>query len=165
MVRRHWYLLADLIILVTAAGVGYWARFEGAGWRQELAGGRLFVALSAAVTLLVFWAAGVYRVVWRHSASRDFVRLGAAGALAGALNVVLGVGPLMWTGLAERRVPMSVLAFLWLATILGPASLRALERMLFVASPGRRFRGSRSLDRRARRVLVIGAGEAGRMIV
>src|SRR5690606_28853338 len=97
VIRNRWYVVADLLILFLGTVLGYLARFEGAEGLQQVQADFSFLVLSAPLRVAVLWALGVYRVLWRHASARDFVRLGAAGALAGAVNLVFGavaVGPL-----------------------------------------------------------------------
>lgn len=161
--RDRWYVVADLLVFALGIVAGYLSRFEGLSGMAELRHDRIWLLVSPPLLVAALWAFGVYRVLWRHSSSRDFVRLGAAGAVAGLVNFILGALLVPAIGLLDHRVPLSVLTLSWLVTILGPATLRAAERMVYLSGP--RPRSGSERDRRRRRLLVAGAGEAGRLIV
>ncbi len=138
-------------------------RYESIDGLHELATtGLLYLAISVPFRLLLFWVAGTYRVLWRHAGSMEFLQLGAAGIIAGAADVVLGSLVLSGIGIIPARVPLSILALGWVTTAVGPAMMRAAERFFLLSSRSRRITVR---DRRRRRVLIAGAGDAGRLVV
>jgi FlaA1/EpsC-like NDP-sugar epimerase len=165
--------LGDILLLVLGTFVGYAARFDGVAGLVHLQHNASYLLLSIPFRLGILWLGGVYRVLWRHASARDFLRLGVAGAIAGFLNLLLGGYVLAPLGLIPSRVPLSVLTFSWVITILGPALLRGVERALFLSEqaetvatpPSQAGAAMPRRERRRRRILIAGAGEAGRIMV
>jgi FlaA1/EpsC-like NDP-sugar epimerase len=171
ILRNRWLALADLVVLALGILVGYLTRFEGAAGWEMLSGDLGYLILGPVAQVGILWLGGIYRVIWRHSSSRDFLHLGVVATVSGFIGLVLGAFILAPLGIIHARVPLSVLALVWLVTILGPAILRASLRLSYIHGLPWRAQGPPVAaaggipNRRARRILIAGAGEAGRLIV
>ena len=157
--RNRYLLLLDLLLLPAATLLGFASRFEGWSWpapyeRVAIA----FLAVMVPLKLATSWRAGLYRRLWRYASISDLECLltVAGGAAAASLVVGAGVFPLL-PGLGVR-VPLSVLvidAVLTLALLAAPRFfVRILQRQRLGASQAE-----------GRRVLIVGAGAAGGLIV
>ncbi len=158
----HWQVIAVLLVIydVVAVHAAYfaalWVRYDCA---YSSIPERFFHAYLSSVTLYsvffaaVFIAFHMYRSVWRFSSSRDLIRTACLSLAASAVYSIL-------ITVLLRRMPFSY--YLW----------GALAQLLLVFLPRfvyRFFASQISLFRRpddtASRVMLIGAGSAGQMIL
>ena len=108
-----------------------------------------------AVYLLTFNVAGIPRGMWRFSGYGEVKRLTLACAVAGLTSAVL---VLM---LQLEEVPRAVLALHPLISLMGLCMVRIMYRMLYEHARSR-ITGS---DAEVRRAIVMGAGEAARLLL
>ena len=147
--RRVLLVLADMLVIVVASLTANYLRFDQLFPTADYSFAR-WIQLNLALTPVLFYFLGLYQSSWRYASIRDVVRIvQAVGLRTGALLVV-------WMSLALGVLPRSVVA---MDTML-----------LLVLSGGLRmtFRVHAELRRRpqaGRRVLIVGAGESGEMIV
>ena len=142
----------DALMIAAAWMLAYWTRFNfhvipepllSAAWR--------YLWLVVPIQLAVFWWFGLYRGVWRFASLPDLVRI-----LKGSVIGLLAILALLFISYRLESVPRSapVLYLIFLVMLLsGP-------RLLYRLWKDRRFTlGS------GKRVLVVGAGQAGEMLV
>ncbi|HEY8166196.1 MAG TPA: nucleoside-diphosphate sugar epimerase/dehydratase [Gemmatimonadaceae bacterium] len=136
-------------------------RFEEARWISDNARlVTLYLLLTIPIRLLLFYAAGMYRRLWRHASVGELrpILVGAIGA--GAVGAAVGLALLPFTQLTATRVPFSVVfidTFLVAALVALPRLLVRITRSTY---PRRRRR-----DDVSKRCLVAGAGDAGKLVV
>ncbi len=169
MTNRHFFLL-DILFLSTLPALALALRLDGFDgvprYGLTLA---LFTGLALTIKLPVFWRAGLYNRYWRYASVDDLGQIVLAVLLASLLlNLVLYVivNPFVLTQSLVTD-PQSLTPPI-------PRSLGALDFLLTLAAVGgtrfavrlaARYR-QRSLGMRGEQpVLVIGAGDAGQMIV
>ncbi len=156
--NRHLFLL-DAVLLGLGTLAAYFVRFEGLDWGPEnLRTALVFIAFSLPVKLGVLLSVGLYRRLWRFAGVAELEHILVATAISGCVSALLGAFILPVVGLTPLRVPLSVL-FIDAGLAAGAV---ALPRLL-VRLTGRRLQWRRLED--ARRVLIVGAGAAGEMIV
>jgi FlaA1/EpsC-like NDP-sugar epimerase len=155
----------DAVLFSLAYLLAFIARLEVLGDPYDMV---FLVTLPAVilVKLLVFTLNRCYRSIWRYSGVRDLARLMRAVVISSAVVVVIGF--LLPHSIALPRSVPFIDAGL---TLLLTGGLRMGVRMMHeaaangAASTGLRLRFFGFRDRGARRVLIIGAGDAGEMIV
>ncbi|MBK8637513.1 MAG: polysaccharide biosynthesis protein [Chromatiaceae bacterium] len=144
--------LHDLLMIPVAWGLTYWVRFNLAYIPPEF--------ITEAVTMLPlvmgvmgasFWAFGLYRSVWRFASLTDLVRIGQAVATGTTLLLFL-----LFVFNRMAYVPRSL------------PLLFVIFQVLLLAGPRLFYRWLK--DRRldfsgGQRVLIVGAGRAGEMLV
>jgi FlaA1/EpsC-like NDP-sugar epimerase len=116
------------------------------------------LALSACLVVLylgVLWALKVPKGVWRFSGFGEVQRIAAACLIAG---LVAATAVLM---LQLTKVPRSVLALHPVFVVMGLAMVRMAYRMLYEQLLAQQ----RARDGSLRRALVLGAGDAGRLLL
>ena len=156
--RNRYILLCDVPIVAAAAYAAFALRFDWFFPRHRPE----FLPFFLAVILLkpmVFIAVGMYSRLWRYASVRDLMAvLVAASASSAVISALVAFGTI--TGyIAEFS--RSVLVIDWLLTLCGTGGIRMAVRMI----------GERQESRRApqpavlKRVLIVGAGEAGAMVV
>ena len=155
-VRNRLFFFSDILLLPLAALLSYLIRFEGPNWSVD-SGDALtgFILYGLPVKLLILYALGMYRRLWRYASVSDLELIARASALSGVVLMLLGAIVLPALGLIPQRVPLSVLVL--------DAGLTGLFVGLprFIARLGAR----RSRVKGARPALIVGAGAAGGLIV
>jgi FlaA1/EpsC-like NDP-sugar epimerase len=154
--RRHRTLAAAFIYALIAAialSLAYLARFEFDPAVMLTSGFAVALGLLIPIRLIVNQAFRLGMGQWRYVGNRDFVRLLGAqttGSIA-FLAVTWGIEPL-------PAVPRSVVLLEWVFSGYGTVAVWVIYRLLH-----ERIRVSRAGPRT--RTLVIGAGEAGELLV
>ena len=152
--------LIDLSVFALSLFAAYYIRFEGAIpdiFLKQIAVLLPYIIIARSIS---FQAFSVYKVVWRYISIQDVVRI-----LEGILpvTVLLTLARyLMPKSLAMLRMPISVITLEFLLVILGTAGIRMVRRVSL------EIRKREDLTRRrngtSKRVLLIGAGDAGNMV-
>lgn len=166
LVRNRYLFFADLLLIPFAVGISFLLRLEIAGlapyWRTIV----VYVVLAELVKPPIFYFFGFYRRVWRYASTRELVTIVVATLTGTALVALLtySLASLVWS---FRPLPRSIPFIDWLVslTLVGgirfavklaaDVNVRQFLRLSFVE-------GSRPQERR---VLVMGAGDAGALIV
>lgn len=145
----------DAAVVILATLIAYYARFEGSvpltfsRWTPA-------VMIAALVVYLALFAAfGLYRLVLRYVGVDTLVRISAAVFLGFALLLLVAL--LVPTEFGMRIVPVGVLFIQAVLVFVGASADRVTARVIF------HLRGSRGRDRR--RVLIVGAGNAGSLLL
>ncbi|MFP5503129.1 MAG: polysaccharide biosynthesis protein [Candidatus Sericytochromatia bacterium] len=146
---RLFQLALDLTISIAAFWAAYTLRFEGqipAFYLEQF-----WRLLPFAIALRFLWRfpGGLHEQLWRYVSLRETLHITAAitaGSLA-LLFVSLFASPL--------RIPMGVLALDWCLNLIGYIGLRAFKRVYSERQPKSEPTG------KERRVLLVGAGQAG----
>jgi FlaA1/EpsC-like NDP-sugar epimerase len=157
-------LLADVLLVGVSAFLAFALRFDldFASSRREFFPFLLVVVIAKPA---VFFAFGLYRRFWRYASLNDMLVVGLGVTTASLLIAVA-------TGIARILDVISlfsraVLLIDWLVTFVTVAGVRAAVRVLGESQA--RARGSGLVlsagARREKRILVVGAGEAGAMVV
>jgi FlaA1/EpsC-like NDP-sugar epimerase len=157
---RNRHLLALDALLLAASTMGaYVVRFEGFDWGPwVLFTALVYLVVSLPLKLAVLHYVGLYRRLWRFAGAAELEHILVATAISASLCGLVGAVLLPATGITPMRVPLSVL---FIDACLSSGAV-ALPR-LFVRLLGRRTQW-RKLET-AKRVLIVGAGAAGEIIV
>lgn len=152
--NRHLFAL-DLLALLLAPTFALTLRLESLEWWPRLIPAIIFYTLAGLlVKLTVFFSLGLYQRFWRYASVYDLVRVSLAVALSTILLLLLFIaayGELVRHNLAMfRTVPLLD----GLLTMLAVSGSRFGLRVLY-------HRQRRQQRPSGRRVLVVGAGEAG----
>ncbi|MCK7575588.1 MAG: polysaccharide biosynthesis protein [Chromatiales bacterium] len=144
--------LHDMLMIPAAWGLAYWMRFNLAYVPPEFIEEAVdTLPLVVLVIGPVYWAFGLYRGVWRFASLNDLVRI--------ALAVLVGTTLLLFVLFALNRmayVPRSLPVLFVIFQLMLLAGPRLLYRWL----------KDRRLDfSGGQRVLIVGAGRAGEMLV
>jgi UDP-GlcNAc:undecaprenyl-phosphate GlcNAc-1-phosphate transferase len=147
--RRLVEVVADFVLVCASFLAAYLLVVGGRGTEFERSVFLSALPLLLGIRYVLFVGFGVYRRVWRFATARDVLPIGVACGLSGLLAalVLVALRPIGTFPAAEIFIVDAVLC-----TLLVGAS-RLTLRLLPEA---------RALRRRRRRVLVVGAGRAGR---
>jgi len=160
-VNRHriWQMAADGVLIAVAWLLAFQLRFDSferippfydklVNWKTVL--------LVVAIKLAVFSAFGFYNRWWRYVSTRDMwgaVRGVTVGCLAASLVVYF------FPPSDTARLPRGVAILDWLLLLALVAGSRLLARTIFERP------GAGSLVARGKEVIVVGAGDAGQLVI
>ncbi len=157
--RNRYLFLSDLLLLGVAPLVAYTIRFEGLAWAPaDRYAAVVYAGVSVVIKLGIFLPFGLYGRLWRHASVPDLSKIVEATALSAAACAALGLFALPAISLTPLPVPISVVILDSFLTVTAVAAPRLLMRGLGTLQQlGRASNG--------RRVLIVGAGAAGEMIL
>lgn len=155
--NRHFFFL-DIILLPIAMYLSYMLRLERVNIAPFWAGFVLFTLLMVVAIVLCFHWLGVYSRYWRYASVEELLLLVGATTLSTmgatvAMFVLLVVLPQEWN--VPRSTPFIFLMLALACTAVPRLGLRSLAI----------YRRPRHHNGQDRRVLIMGAGDAGSMIV
>ncbi len=160
-IRNRFVLLGDLILIVAVVLGSYALRLELTRIFPFYMPSLLWmVGLSLVIKPLIYYEFGLYRRLWVYASVQE-LKLIAAAVTSASIIVAVTMISLFSLGLF-RGFPRSVLAIDWLASILAVGGLRFIFRLLA------ENKGSSNLSQlvsSAKRVLIVGAGDAGALVV
>ena len=166
---EHWQIIALLMMLYDAVMVNaayylaLWVRFDFS-FDIPAVYLRAFAAFAPVYTLicvLIFWRLRLYNSIWRFASFDEMLRVGKAAVVTGVIHTVgISVTISLLTGeLSRMPYPYYVLGImLQFILILG---IRFSYRFLLMERNRRR----RNTADKAKRVMLIGAGNAGQLIL
>jgi FlaA1/EpsC-like NDP-sugar epimerase len=154
--RQPLALLIDGLVIAACWHITYLFRLGFERWLSARPGYDAWVLAGiVAVYLIVFVLTGVPRSMWRFAGFGEIKRLTLACALAGLLSAVIVLMAHL------REVPRAVLALHPVVSLMGLCMARIGYRMLYEHIRGRVSDGTAGM----RRALVLGAGDAARLLL
>ncbi len=145
-------LLVDVLLVGAAYVLAHYLRFESGLTAVQEEQLLKALPLVVAAKVVVFYAMGLYRGIWRHAGTPELVRLVGATALAVGATAVVGIS---LHGTAA--VSVAVLCIDWMTVTLAVGGVRFGFRGLRQYLASHRERG--------RRALLYGAGDAGVLLL
>lgn len=167
-IRNRYFLTADLLLVGLAAVCSFWLRLDVEGLGPYLFTLLVYTGLAVAIKPVTFYFFGVYRCYWPYAGAQELLSLWTA-ALTGVAVTSLGVYSVASLIFDLRPLPRSIPIIDWMLSFLFASGIRFLVRALVrrrIVLPLRQSRDALKCPAdRQKRVLVMGAGEAGAMIV
>ena len=151
----HKFVL-DLLVWGAAPVLAYLVRFDGRVPADQLPGLMLLAGMGLVAKTIALLVLQLHHQSWRHASFRDAAQVAWAAVLVGALEVATGLAIH-----AQLPLPRSVLPLTVLFGVVGLFALRAGRRAWFTVFERRKAVANPN----AQRALVVGAGEAGHMVV
>lgn len=145
----------DAAVVVMATITAYYARFEGLVLEPFLQWMVPVTLLSIFLYLTAFTFFGLYRLVLRYVGVDTLLKLG--GAVVVVFGVLLTVNLVIPLEENMRPVPLSVLFYQAILVFLGASAARMAARVFIHVHA--------SLPGRGRRILIVGAGDAGPLLL
>lgn len=162
-IRNRYLLFGDLFLTVVSVLVSYLVRLELIAIFPTYQTSMLWM-LGAAVLIkpFVYYFFGIYRHIWRYASTRELTLIITAVTTASMILSAMMIG-LFATGMFFG-FPRSVLIIDWLFSMAFIGGTRFVFRILSESSS---LAADKSIipSRRKKWVLVIGAGDAGAMVV
>src|SRR3989440_9860198 len=157
-VNRHriWNILADAALIALAWWLAFWLRFDHgvpAPYHRLMVD---TIGIVVVVQLAVFVVFGFYNRWWRYVSTRDM--WGAARGVTAAC-IVADLVVLLAHPVKGFQLPRSVAVLDWLLLLALVAGTRLFARTL-IERPG-----AASLVARGKEVIVVGAGDAARLML
>jgi len=162
-VRNRYFFIADVLLMPLAVVLSFLLRLDIPGLQPYTRTMLLFAALAALVKPVIFYMFGLYRRYWRYASVNELVTI-ALATLSGTAVVTLLMYSLASLLVDFRPLPRSILIIDWLVSLLLVGGTRFAVR-LAANRPLSKLNHLRVSERLQRRVLVMGAGDAGAMIV
>jgi FlaA1/EpsC-like NDP-sugar epimerase len=170
--HNRYFFLTDIALLSCAAYLSFVLRLESwtLGTYSPMLGG--FLTLALLTTLTIFYSTGIYRRYWPFASVDDLLVLSGSTAIASVIIgslVIVGGHVFTFFPPIPRSVP-AIFLLLALASAAGPRLLvRAMlhyQRHLKKLDPSRKLADQDGADSKpVQRVVVMGAGRAGTMVV
>ena len=157
--RNRYILAADVVLIALSAWLAYALRFD---WNFSLYQDEFpkFIACALIVKPVTFYLFGLYRRYWRYASTWDLIAVVFASAVSAV--VIVGVMAVLRLFDLIAGFPRSVGPIDWLltTTLIGGVrmSVRVIAEMQKTAA-------ATGADPDVKRVLVLGAGNAGVMVV
>ncbi len=154
--RRLIAVAVHLTLFVTAQVGAFELRFEFSIPPEYFPVGWLWLAANVAIHLLVFTWAGMFAGLWRYTGAKDLVALARSAGLSSlffAVFIFLG---------GYRNYPRSILVIDFLLTVMLVGGLRFGTRSVWQLAQAV---GEKKNEGERKRVLIVGAGNAGEMLV
>src|SRR4029077_9761357 len=117
----------------------------------------MYALAGMSIKAVVLWAFGLPRQVWERVTIEDLLRIVAAVATGTAVLFVIGM---FWYREAEL-FPRTVPLIEGVVALVGMSGVRVIARLSTERRWRAQMRGSTSSQRGPRRVLLVGAGDAG----
>ena len=159
---EHWQIMAVLMVLYDLAAIhgayffALWGRFDFVFSRIPVHyynSYRHFITVYALVCILVFWAFRLYKIMWRFASYQEMERIFISSGLTSIAHAVL-------ITILFGRMPMTYYIWGGILQFLLLAGMRFSYRFLLLARAQ-----YKSNDESAGRVMIIGAGSAGQILL
>ncbi len=151
--RRILEVLVDVVLICLAYTSSFVLRFDGAIPPQHFLVLAQSLPLIISLKLIVFASFGLYSGVWRYVGMRDLIAILKSVTLGSVLAIAV-----MTMLFRFELFPRSVFVIDWMALLLLVAGVRVLIRVI------REYLFSLS-DVKGKRVAIVGAGDAGEMVL
>jgi len=160
--RNRYFLLLDFLLLSAIPFVSLYLRVDKDAWSGQYTQGLLLLtALGLCVKLPMFYAMGLYRRYWRYASVDDLTTIvltvGGAAAVIAAIFLIARTLDVI----TPAELPRSMPFIDGVLTLLAVGGTRFSVRAVASARRAR----NKNDQPESKRVLVVGAGDAGAMIV
>src|SRR5512139_1662723 len=160
--RNRYFFALDFVLLVTAVVLSYVLRLETFSFNQLGSGFLFFTGVVIVVIPLLFYLFGIYSRYWIYASVEELLLLSGAATLGVAISGVIGLVA-AWT-VPDMTLPRSIPFIFWPLALLVTGAPRFAVRLS--AQYARRRPEPRHVARnRPQRVLVVGAGNDGTLVV
>jgi FlaA1/EpsC-like NDP-sugar epimerase len=156
-------LLADIIITMVSIIAAFALRLEGDRVSDYIQSFYWMVLISVLIKPVVYYFFGLYRRLWAYASINELTLISTAVSVASAVFSAVML-TLYITRVNTTRIlnfPRAVLPIDWLLSLVGIGGLRFSIRLLAEG----RSASKTPMPRKARNVLIIGAGSAGALVV
>jgi FlaA1/EpsC-like NDP-sugar epimerase len=155
-------LIIDIFIFVLSLFAAFFIRFEeipkGIILKQLL----ILFPYIALARVLSFYIFSIYSIVWRYVSATNAISIGKACA---PITALLFLGRIFLPNrLSLLRIPLSIIALEFLFVLFGTLGVRMMRRLILELSEREKLEGKGGALKK-KRTLLIGAGDAGNMVI
>ncbi len=162
-IRNRYLLIGDIILSLISVLGSYIIRLELINMFPTYVPSLLWMlGIAAVIRPVVYYFFGIYLRLWRYASIRELLLI--LSAVTTASIVIAGIMLGLFLSKVFPGFPRSVLIIDWLLSIMFAGGLRFIFRLL-AENPSLANKGRMIKSRRKTQVLVIGAGDAGAMVV
>ncbi|MFZ2052807.1 MAG: nucleoside-diphosphate sugar epimerase/dehydratase [Candidatus Aminicenantales bacterium] len=163
--KRWNQLVLDVFIFICAYVFAFIIRFEGLPSGINLINLKQLYILFPFIVLarlMSFYFFSIYFIAWRYISATDAISIGKACA---PLTVLLFLGRMLLPyKLSLLRIPLSIIALEFLMVLFGTLGVRMTRRLIWELSERERLE-DKAGGVKKKRILLIGAGAAGNMVI
>ena len=157
-IRNRFLLMVDLILIVTSVLTSFALRLDlGSVFIAFLPSARVMIIIALIVKPAIYFLFGLYRRYWVYASIRE-LRLIAIATATASVGLAFIIMLIMSVDGFQAGFPRSVLGIDWLLSLISVGGLRIIVRWL--AESGQISQKADKLAG-ARRVVIVGAGDAG----
>ena len=162
VIRNRYFAFIDVLLTVLSAILGFAIRLDVPLFGLYLPVWLSFAFMAVLIKIPIYYVFGLYRRYWRYASVYEALSILGATSVSSAILTLLVIGLFLPRGWFSR-FPRSALIIDGLCSLFFIGGVRFLVRFLAEvgAFDGGNGRGSR---KRPRRVLIVGAGDAGARI-
>ncbi|HKZ44543.1 MAG TPA: nucleoside-diphosphate sugar epimerase/dehydratase [Anaerolineales bacterium] len=160
-ISNRFVFAADLIITAATILLSFAIRFEGLVFFFYLPVAYWMIGISLVVKPIVYYFFGLYRRIWAYASTRELILITYTVTIASAVMTVVTI-IFYSSGLISPGLPRSIFIIDWLLSVIAIGGFRFALRLFTENRPsayGESTKGS------TKNVLVIGAGDAGALVV
>jgi len=161
--NRNFYLmlLIDAVLVMASYIIAYWLRFEGTLSLSDWFRIKILLPYIVPCKLVCFFAFGLYRGMWRYTSISDLKNIFKAASISSMVIVLFILYQYGFQGFSR-----SVYLIDWGLTFMFTGGVRLLIRVLLGSSHMPfRGQGSSPSDMPVKKLLIIGAGNAGEKVL
>ena len=156
-------LLTDILITIVAIMAAFALRLEGDRVSDYIGSLYWMVLIGVLIKPVIYYFFGLYRRLWAYASINELTLISTAvtvaSAVFSAVMLILYISRI--DGNRLLNFPRAILPIDWLLSLVGIGGLRFSIRLLAEG----RAASKKPMPRKARNVLVIGAGDAGVLVV
>ncbi len=153
------FVFLDIAVVWLATVLAYWTRFSGAIGGDFLGNAPTLALIATVLFPLLFWAFKLYHQVWRYVSLDTVVRVGVAVVIGAAVLLGWVMIDVEKTATATLRpVPIGVIIIMATFVFIGSTAWRSFGRIYL-------FSQRQESPAGARRAIIVGAGDAGSLLL
>ncbi len=155
-IRTLSLIIIDIILINFSYLFGLWLKFEGVLPKVYLDKYLSYALFITGMQIVIFFLFGLYKTMWRYASVSEFIKVVVAIVIATILSAVIFIA-------TDAMLPRSIyiLALLLETALIG--GVRFLSRARHIIGPKNKKGKHATLS--AKRTMIIGAGEAGVMVL
>jgi FlaA1/EpsC-like NDP-sugar epimerase len=161
--RNRYFFALDVVLLVTAVVLSYVLRLEIFSVNQLGSGFLFFTGVVIVVIPLLFYLFGIYSRYWLYASVEELLLLSGATTLGAAISGVIGLVA-AWV-IPDMLLPRSIPFIFWPLALLVTGAPRFAVRLSAQYARRRPEPHHHMAMDRPQRILVVGAGDAGTIVV
>jgi FlaA1/EpsC-like NDP-sugar epimerase len=155
-VRNRFVLIGDLALIVVSVLGSFALRLDVSQLPFYFPAALLMCCVALVIKIPIYFAFGLYRRLWMYASTHELRLITVAVTTASVLSSGVMIA-LITAGLIQPGMPRSALGIDWLLSLVLIGGSRFALRILAEQSSTRR-------DGKARRTLIVGAGDAGALV-